>query len=738
MNVLMGGVHPLVSVGPGAVLVSLSLILLMLLIGWLLASLLGSPSFLERIAYALLFGLTTVPLLAFQLALAWPRFISAGLLLGLSGLVLAALAWPVMRHRGRLLPPRPERWELGMLALALALAALTWAHHNDAELWLSLGSYLQTDKAKCFYMQTLSFVPELNAGRDPAMVRRAYEIISTPGNSLFTAGWMPALGPWTFRFLQSAFHGLLFLFGLLLLRRWTGSLLVAVVVSSFAVLNPYTLWIEVLDRNVYVYALTPALLYTLCVHRERSLLHGLLLGLVGGLGLRFLPLLFLIPAALLYAEQRQPWRRWALLAVGVVLAFAFELPHLQHHGFHSIGEQSALPGLLSGMRTPMMPHDNASYYLLFLLAQLGWVTAALALYGAWRCLRDRPVRGVALALMVLLPLLVLAGQRDWIEYDKTRIFIMSLWPVLAFFAFGLRSLMARGGWGPRALALALALTLVVGFDLGARRLTPAADSSSEARKPIYQHETGAYLDALRRGFARSGPLPEYGHLADKLRWRRKRSRARLILSSLVAGQDSPWVQRWIPARHRQAPVPPELPERGFVSLRIDLDELAREPQAAVSIHEPDGRYLVDYASPERVYDIHHKQVRVDWQPELLPVTVLAERRAIGLLDELSVDLNAFVTLGEDEFGFQRVNLVQYLLAPGQRDHGLATALTALPWSDREPVIHLRVPSGMRVVLRNWLVNPSEGVPHRIDGWFIETGDAQPRVRFHFGEPESYL
>ncbi len=711
---------------------------LLIVVGWLLACVLAPRTgFLERVSYALLFTLAAVPLVAYQLALAWPSFISPALLAGVSAAWLVGLAWPAWRLGRGLLPPRPEGWELGVLALALGLGAFTWLHHTDAELWLSLGSYLQTDKAKCFYMQTFSFVPELNAGRDPAMVRRAYEIISTPGNSLFTASWMAVLGPLTFRFLQAAFHALLVLFGVLLLRRWTGSLLVAAVVATFAVLNPYTLWIEVLDRNVYVFALTPALLYTLAFHRERALLHGLMLGLIGGLGLRFLPLLFLPAAALVYAEQRQPWRRWLLLALGVVLAFSFELPHLQHHGFHSLGEDAAVPGLLEGLRTPMLPFPNASYYLLFLIAQLGWVAAALALYGAVRVLRERPAWGAALALMVLGPLLVLAGQRDWIEHDKTRIFIMSLWPVLVFVAYGLRALMSRSGWGRRGLALALALTVVVGTDVTARLPEVTADSTSLERKPTYQHETPAYLARLQAVFAPTGPLPSYGPMAHKLRWRSKATHAQIIAATMLAGRDSPWVDRWLGG---QAPAAPEPlgEDDGWVSLSIDLEALVTDPERAVVVQDAPGRRMVDYAQPGRIFDIHHKQVRVSWQDQPLPVTVLAQRPDIALRRELPLDLNAFVRLERDELGFQKVNLVGYEVFPERRAQGIATAMTALPWMDEEPVIHLRIPDDMRVVVRSWLVNPSEGVPHRIDGWFIDLDDGKPRVRFVYGEPESYL
>jgi hypothetical protein len=711
----------------------------MILVGWLLASVLAPRAgFLERVAYALLFTLAAVPLVAYQAALALPAFLSQGLLAAVSALFLLGLAWPSWKAGRALLPPRPEPWELGVLTLGLGLAGFTWLHHNDAELWLSLGSYLQTDKAKCFYMQTLSFVPELNAGRDPGMVRRAYEIISTPGNSLFTASWMAVLGPWTFKALQSAFHLLLFLFGTLLLQRWTGARVLAVVVSGFAVLNPYTTWIEVLDRNVYVLAASPALLYTVLVHRERALLHGLMLGLIGGLGLRFLPLLFASSIALLYLEQRQPWRRWLLMAAGVVLAFAFELPHLQHHGFHSMGEAQALPGLLTGLRTPLLPYATGVYTLLFALSKLGWILAAVALYGAGCLLRERRALGVALSLMVLLPLVVLAGQRDWIEHDKSRIFVMSLWPVLCFVAWGGKAMLTRQGWGRRTLWLAASLTAVIGLDRGLRQTRAEVDLASLDRKPVYQSESEAYLSLLRSAFAPVGPLPRW-LLADKARWAHKRAKAQLVAAAMISDGSNPWIARWFPDALPQAPEPlgPE-GDPGWLELSVDLERLVTDPERAVSFGPTEQRRLVDYATPERLFDIHHKEVDVSWQAQPLPVTVLAQRPDIQALREVYLNLNAFSTLERDELGFQKVNLVSHSVLPTLRQAGLATAMTALPWSQREPVVHLRIPADMRVVVRNWVVNTAEGVPHRIDGWIIERDGERPRVRFFYGEPESYL
>jgi len=723
----------------------------LILLGWLLATLVAPRStLLERVAWTLLFTLAVAPFLAFNLSVLRPAFLSGATLGGCAAVVLAGLAWPAWRRRAALLPERPDGAQLATLALALAAGIFTWLHHDDTEFWLSLGSYLQRGEAKCFYMQTMSFVPELNSQASPELVRSAYGIISTPGNAVFTAGWMPVTGPWTFHFIHAAFAAVAVLFGTLLLQRWTGRIWIGLVVSVVALLNPYTLWIEVLDRNFIAFALSPALLYAVEARKEHPVLHGWLLALTAGVGLRFLPIMFALPVALLYWQQRQRPRSWLLLAGVAAACFAFNLPHLDYHGFHSMGEASSLPGLawtelVVASRTPFLPHPNAVYYLRFALDCLGWILAALLLYGAGCAARRHPLRCAVLALMVLSPLVVLAGQRDWIEYDKTRILFMSWWALLAFLGFALGELATREGW-PRRAGLLLAALAAVGLaDLGLAAVHGQADLTSQQRKPLYQSEAPAYTRLLRERFAAASPLPDYGRLFTKTEWQRKRAKSGTVAHSLVApfvGQGAapnPWLERWLEPDDLQLPEPLASAEAGWVDLRIDLERLVTEPDAAASLAEPGARPLVDFSDPDRLLDIHHMQAQVSWQPQPLGVTVLAQRPEIGVLNEVALDLNAFVSLGQDDIGFEQVNLVSFQVVPGRIEAGKASAMTALPWKEGASEVVIRIRDDARVIIRNWLVNTAESVPHRIDSWCIQLDDTgQPELRFHFGEPESYL
>jgi len=132
---------------------------------------------------------------------------------------------------------------------------------------------------------------------------------------------------------------------------------------------------------------------------------------------------------------------------------------------------------------------------------------------------------------------------------------------------------------------------------------------------------------------------------------------------------------------------------------------------------------------------YHKEVSVSWQPEVLKVTVLAEQPEVSALGELAIDLNAWTTVGRDEFEFQRLQVLR--VAGPQRPS--AASMTALPQRDTEPTVLLRIPRDLDLLVRYWVVDGHKGVPHRVDAWRIRiAADGSPEVDFHCLEPESYL
>ena len=64
---------------------------------------------------------------------------------------------------------------------------------------------------------------------------------------------------------------------------------------------------------------------------------------------------------------------------------------------------------------------------------------------------------------------------------------------------------------------------------------------------------------------------------------------------------------------------------------------------------------------------------------------------------------------------------------------------ALPQQDHTTSIIVRVPSDMKVVLRNWIVDGLVGVSHRVDAWEITvSADGKPSLVFYPQEPENYF
>ena len=163
------------------------------------------------------------------------------------------------------------------------------------------------------------------------------------------------------------------------------------------------------------------------------------------------------------------------------------------------------------------------------------------------------------------------------------------------------------------------------------------------------------------------------------------------------------------------------------------------PDSAVSLVSDEEARFVDLEERVDLLDIYHRECRASWQDVPLTITVLPLEPDLDCLGELSVSLNAMVSLGQDDLGFEQVNLVHFTHNAQRRADGLATAFTALPWRDEGCTAVLRVPDDIRVIVRDWRVDLVNGTPHRVDAWDIRLDrDGRPRVRFFPFEPESYL
>jgi hypothetical protein len=665
------------------------------------------------------------------------------------------------QSRNKLAPPTEtseQNWHGQIVLACCGIGVLYWLYYSDAEFLYSLISYLLRGEAECFYMQTFSFVADLNPALSAPDVAKAYNIISTPGNTLFTTTAMAVFGGAAFRVLYVLFAVNLFVFSALLTFRWTESRIAALSAAIFVCLNPYVLSLEVLDRNFITLSLSAAAFYALAAHRDRIFLHGLLFGLCAASGLRFLPLLFLASVVVVYTLRKVRLMSCLLFALAFALAVAVNIPHLSYHGFHSLGETESLPSLLwlvvtQFQRSPFIPLPNLLFYPLHILGYIGSALGAMIALGAWRCWQQDRRVFLAITPVIVLPWLVLACQRDWLQADKSRILVMSMLPLAVFLAFALRSLIDRKRASVDLGLMLAGILLIQGFAALSAGLSRPVDDESYQRHPLYQHDSSTWQNFYRGQFARVGSLPSVSRLFQKADLSRKaRSDHALLVSQFGsrgnrALRANPWVQRELIGTGI-SDVAPLAASSEWVSVRIDIEKIVSEPDSAVTWANETERPFADLstqaASLTRLAGFGvdlaawHKEVEVSWQAEALPVTMLTAQSETASLGELYVDLNAWISLGRDDLEFQQLNVITYALAPEHVAQGRSSSMAALPPRDVEPSITLRVPRGTHIILRDWLVDGSKGTPHRIDSWSIKTSGAEPSLDFHPLEPESYL
>lgn len=695
----------------------------------------------ELVAYALLFALTLIPFAAVTLALVTATRISLPMLAGVGGTATAALALAWWRTRGRRQPPRRDLADVALLLGAGLVAAGAALYYTDTEALLSLASYVSRGEAKCFYHLTFQLVDELNPGASFAPMQHLYDIISTPGNALFTAPFVPIFGVPAFRIIYVAVQVTIFLFVGLTILRWDGRAWVAAVAGLVAVGSPMALDIEVLDRNAIALALTAALFHTVETRPRTAVLHGWLFGVTAGTGLRFLPLLGGMFVASAYMAHRIRLRTWALFFVAAAVTFAFNVPHLTFHGFHSLGETRSSLDLLgmvaaAGYRTPLQPLPTGLMYVLQGLASLGAVGAGLVVVGAWSAWKTRRREVGVLLLMTLAVWAVLAVQRDWIEGDKARILLSAWLPVPLLLGLGLERLCSRSAWWrPAVLALAGA-GVAIGLSAALHVIDAPVDTGARARKPVYQSDTSRYAAYYRDRYAPVGVLPGYGAIHDKLDLARKRGVEQATAATLaqIVDEQAPPDTDWVRAAFDEEATPRGEADSGEVlTIRIDLERLVSDPDNAVAPGD-DTPVFVDLTRPERLLDTYHKEVRVSWQPEPLTVTALPLRNEVAELRELTIDLNAFASFGKDADGFERIDGIHLLRSAATRARAREAGLRALPQRDDEPRITLRVPADVRIRLVYWVIDVLKGGPFRVDSWVV----GADRVEFRPTEPESYL
>ncbi len=740
--------------------------MLLLHVGLLLLSgvaltvvLLRETSWIERVAYSLFFGLTTIPFLTLMLVLVTGRFLEQWMVTAVGGGLLALLAWPLWRRIRKTSWARPGWQDALVLGVASGLVAFGHVFYNKSFLHLSLTRFMQTRAADCFHRQAFRFIRELNPEHASFPLDVFYAIPSAPGNSIFTAASMQIFGVGTFHVLFALFNALIFLFAFLLLKKLTGQLWVALAVALFAVLNPYSLHIEVLDRNTIAYALSGVLLYTVWTRRDLPFLHGLIFGVTAGTGLRMLPLTLALPVLLLYALNRASWRHYPLFLLGGALTWAFNIPHLMHHGLHSLNPRA---GLLESIfiaitelpRTPFLPYPNFVFYFLKSFHALGLVGAALVVAGAYFLARKDWKLLLALVLVMLPTYLVLAAQLDWVEGDKPRILLAVWMPLMLMMGAGVAGLLPKGRWRTNLAVLAGATALAALTHLGLSQVHGRVFEQTYALGKIYQRESPALAQYLRRDFSRMPLLPDYQQLLFKLDLGRKRAEEAIVAHTLYASHqpgDMPlndWIASSVSPETIQAPEARVMSEE-LVTLRIDPEKLLAADGGAVTRVAGQGPVDIDLGKPGELADLYYAARQVSWQERELTIAIRPGSREVRSLGELYIELN-----GDQDYGDGRISTrcLQGMvklppgggtwpskrLTPYALPCTLQTTQASLLPTERSRLITVRVPRDMRLVFRYMVVTGFVGDVARVSGWTVDASEETPRLRFHFGEPEGYL
>tara|TARA_Y100000310_G_C20688305_1_gene820555 strand:+ start:127 stop:1917 length:1791 start_codon:yes stop_codon:yes gene_type:complete len=586
--------------------------------------------------------------------------------------------------------------------------------------------------------------------KDLLATDNVYDILSTPGNSIFTASFHTLLGSNSFKFMHLIFQSLAFLFIFLLVDHFTGKYIISIITALFSIFNPYMLSVEVLDRNFLVLVIAVILFYTLFKYKDKIVLHGLLLGVISGLGLRFLPLVFIVPILMYYFSQHKKLKDYAIFFLLILVLFSFNIPHLKYHGLNSMGETESWLSLATmaftkWLRTPFIPYPNVLYYSTNIIRYFGFFILSIMILGLFYLYKKSKIKLLIFSLIFIIPFFTLSIQRYVLESAKTRIIIMSFLSLYILFAYGLLYLYNNSKNKKKLclsiLSLIVIIFLLSGFVSLIKKFDFMQDESFYDKKLLYQKETPEYYQFLKERFSEIRILPRYDVLGNKLNLFRKRNEEKAVIYNILKRDSLQGYKTNVVEN-----IGKELDRKkndffntdNYVILKINFDKLARNPNNAVSVSNEANNLFVDFQNEEHLLDIYYKELSVSWQQKILPLVVFPMVSDMYMTNEIYLDLNSFISYGVDEFGFEKVNSINYYFYKDSYDYAANTGMTAIPSKDNESEILIRIPVDSKIVIRNWFVNGANAQPFKIDGWIITLKEGEPLVKFYYNEPESYI
>jgi len=648
-------------------------------------------------------------------------------------------------------PLKDEFQALGILGSVLVFL---FFYYSNSEFLLSLASYFVKEAATCFYMQTFRIIGLFNPGVNSLdALTKVYDIICTPGNVLFTATLLPILKISSFKILYLIFNALLFIFTYLICKRLLKNKAAALTVAIFSILNPYILSVEVLDRNVMALSISAFFFYCLLEHKEEIFLQGFVFGLLAGTGLRFLPLLSIVPMLILWGKDVN-FKKITLFVTAFLITFLFNIPHIFFNGLNSLGESGSFFELIilaftKWMRTPFVPFPNILFYLINLINYFGYLVSGFICFGAYSLLKENKRLFLAFLSMFLLVIIALSFQRNWIEGDKYRIIICAFLPVYIFLGFGIKSIFNRINFKKMILAIFISLSLPIIFVNLCSKLNFPQDLEFYKRRLIYQQESRDYYQLLKKSLSNVGVFPNYRRLFTKLKLGRKVKEERSTFSNLFPKADLPgsdkfntfykqWGKYFIKNLNDKNATLTSNPN-DFVYLKINFDKLILDMHNAVTQLPSVEMVSLDLSNPEQLSDTFYAQIKVSWQNNDLPVCLMLNNDNLDVFKELVINLNAFISVGKDDLGLDIVNAVNFALNPGLRKYGYNSGMTSFPLYEEDRSLIFKVPKDTKIIIKNWFINGQNGIPFKVDSWGIERSfNGRYGIKFYYNEPESYL
>jgi len=710
----------------------------------------NKSNFIETLGYTLFFSVLIVPLIVTILnftfgidyKLAYILFISIILI------IIYCVRFKITKvPLNNFLPKKIKNKGIIVLLILFVILTFSYFYYNNSVYYLSLASYIEKGESNCFYMLAFALQQE---SKDLLATDNVYDILTTPGNSIFTASFHTFFGSSSFKFMHLIFQSLAFLFIFLLVNHFTGKYIISVITALFSIFNPYMLSLEVLDRNFFVLVIAVILFYTLFKYKDKIVLHGLLLGVISGLGLRFLPLVFIVPILIYYFSQHKKLKDYAIFFLLFLVLFSFNIPHLKYHGLNSIGETEswfsiATMAFTKWLRTPFIPYPNIFYYSMNIIRYFGYFILSIIILGLFYLYKKSKIKLLIFSSIFIIPFFTLSIQRYVLESAKTRIIIMSFLSLYIFFAYGLLYLYNNSKNKKKfcfsILSLIVIIFLLFGFVNLIKKFNFMQDESFYDKKFLYQKETPEYYQFLKERFSKINILPGYSILGNKLNLFRKMNEEKAVIYNILNRDSLHGYKTNVVGNIER-----ELDRKkndffntdNYVILKIDFDKLTENSGNAVSVSNNANNLFVDFQNEKNLLDIYYKELDVSWQQKVLPLVVFPMAPDMYMTNEIYLDLNSFISYGIDEFGFEKVNSINYYFYKDSYDYAADTGMTAIPSKDIESEILIRIPVNSKIVIRNWFVNGANAQPFKIDGWIITLKEGEPLVKFYYNEPESYI